>query len=788
MRDGYYVLHDGVVVFANSAFCAMHGRSVEEVVGMPFLELVTPESRGDVETSYTQSRASLGSSPVEYSRLLADGRKLPTETLSRISFYEGKEASLGICRDISERRALEQKTREAETLNALAQQAASLAHDIRNPLTAIKMNVQMLAAELHGNPTHHRLLEISRKEVESIERSVLEMMHLARPFSLNREIVLLRPFIQDCVDALRTRMEHKGVHVSLRLSPKLDRLRIDPHRIEQTLVNLLFNAIEAVPRGGRIYVSSGRVEHQGSRWGSICVADNGPGIPVELLPYYFDEKQKRRIGLGLDNVKKIVEAHGGAWKSAFVNRGDSGSACGCPWSSDHGRYGSRYRRSASILQSMEVFFQLRSWNVHTAPDGKKGISLAKRMQPDLVVLDIRLPDMDGLEVLKELRSRVPHAEVIMITAHQDMESTIQAIKAGAFDYLHKPIDIDEMDSVLKRLRAMRTAAPATVEDEPANQPLVGLDTLHLIGKSKAMKEVFKKIALASGARVTVLVQGESGTGKDMVAQAIHRNSPWNNKPFTVMDCSTLAPSLVESELFGYEKGAFTGADRTRAGRIELTGDGTVFFDEIGELPLHLQSRLLRFLQEGQFVRVGGVAPIQSNARIIAATNRDLLAMVAEGTFREDLYFRLKVVTIHMPPLRDRRSDIPDLARFLLEKIAARTALRPRMLSEGAIGELMKRDWPGNVRELENTLTRAALMTKSTVLSEEELAASLDGDRYQPATERSVKSLADAERDHILFALESYEWSLGKTCQALQISRPTLRAKIRTYGLGKTTLR
>jgi two-component system response regulator AtoC len=299
-----------------------------------------------------------------------------------------------------------------------------------------------------------------------------------------------------------------------------------------------------------------------------------------------------------------------------------------------------------------------------------------------------------------------------------------------------------------------------------------------------MKDVFKKIALASGSRATVLVQGESGTGKDMLAQVIHHNSPWSNKPFTVMDCSTLAPSLVESELFGYEKGAFTGADRTRAGRIELTGDGTVFFDEIGELPLHLQSRLLRFLQEGQFVRVGGVTPIQSNARIIAATNRDLMAMVSEGTFREDLYFRLKVVTIHMPPLRDRRSDIPELGNFLLKKIAARSSLRPQILSDEAVGELIKRDWPGNVRELENTLTRAALMSNSTVLSDEDIKAALDGDHYRPAPERSVKTLVEVERDHILYALESYNWKLGKTCQALGISRPTLRAKIREFGMAK----
>lgn len=494
---------------------------------------------------------------------------------------------------------------------------------------------------------------------------------------------------------------------------------------------------------------------------------------------------------------------------------------------------------ASILHSMEVFFQLREWEVYTAINGRNGLALAKKLQPTLVVLDIRLPDIDGLDVLKELRCLVPETEVIMITAHQDMESTIQAIKLGAFDYLHKPVDIDEMDSVLKRLLAVQAASTFIPVDVAPKSPKFALGKFHVVGKSMAMKEVFKKIALASGSRATVLVQGESGTGKDMVAQAIHKNSPWSSKPFTVMDCSTLVQSLVESELFGHEKGAFTGADRARAGRIELTGDGTVFFDEIGELPLHLQSRLLRFLQEGQFVRVGGGAPIQSNARIIAATNRDLRAMVTEGKFREDLFFRLQVVTIYMPPLRDRLSDIPALAQFLLEKIAVRSALLPRTLSNGAISELMKHDWPGNVRELENALTRASLMSKSTVLSEEDIVTALEGiDRslLLPRTrsneaigeqmkqdwpgnvrelentlphaslipnstllseedivttltgihlkKKFVQTLAEAERDHILYVLESCDWNLGNTCQALGTTRPTLRAKIREYGLEK----
>lgn len=311
IRDGYYVIQDGIIVFANNAFCTMHGRSMTEMAGIPFLELVAQESREKVGRSYEKSLTHQTSRLVEFLRLHRDGRKLPTETLAKSSFYEGGAATLGICRDISERRALEQKTREAEMLNALAQQAASLAHDIRNPLTAIKMNVQMLETELKDNPTHQRLIKISQKEVKNIERSVEEMMNLARPFRLNREIVPLRPFIQDCVEALRSRMAHKEVSATVRLSPDLEQLRMDPHRIEQTLVNLLFNAIEAVPRGGHIYVSSGRIKFQGRQWGKISVSDDGPGIPKELLPYVFDEKRSRRIGLGLDNVKKIVEAHGG---------------------------------------------------------------------------------------------------------------------------------------------------------------------------------------------------------------------------------------------------------------------------------------------------------------------------------------------------------------------------------------------------------------------------------------------------------------------------------------------
>jgi len=438
----------------------------------------------------------------------------------------------------------------------------------------------------------------------------------------------------------------------------------------------------------------------------------------------------------------------------------------------------------SIRESMEMFFSLRGWKVHTAINGREGLSLIKRIRPLLVVLDIRLPDMSGLEVLEQVADRFPEIHVIAITAYQSMESTIQAIKLGAFDYIHKPIDISEMDSVIERLEQVASASRRI--DLEAPQPESDFDGKYsqIIAKSRKMKEVFKKIALVSESRVTVLIQGESGTGKELIARCIHQNSPWSNESLSVMDCSTIVDSLMESELFGYEKGAFTGADETRKGKIELAGDGTIFFDEIGELPLQLQSKLLRFLQSREFTRVGGSRPIGSNARIIAATHRDLASLVHKGKFREDLYYRLKVVTIEVPTLRQRRSDIPLLANYFLQKIAHEVRSEPKCLEGAALNLLVDHDWPGNVRELENVLTRAAVMTKSAVLTLAHTASCLQDRPELQREPDSHTSLKAIERDHILRVLNSCGWHLGNTCATLGVSRPTLRARMKEYGIDK----
>jgi two-component system response regulator AtoC len=436
----------------------------------------------------------------------------------------------------------------------------------------------------------------------------------------------------------------------------------------------------------------------------------------------------------------------------------------------------------SILESMEMFFKIRNWDVYTAANGPDGIRLVEQVRPFLVILDIRLPGMTGLEVLEKLRERFPKLQVIVITAFQSMESTIQAIKLGAFDYLHKPIDIAEMDAVIRRLELTALADPHH-EFEAFDQGFSPCDRRpQIIARSSKMKEVFKTIAMVSESRVTVLIQGESGTGKELIARSIHHNSPWSDKPFTVMDCSTLVDSLVESELFGYEKGAFTGATDTRKGRLELTGEGTILFDEIGELPLLMQSKLLRFLQSGEFVRVGGNRPIYSNARIIAATNRNLTKLVQEGKFREDLYYRLKVVTIDAPPLRSRKSDIPVLASFFLHKAAYQNVSESKRLSPEALELFMDYDWPGNIRQLENLIIRCSVLTPSAVLTREHAEACMKDSPAFAMFERSATSLEEVEREHILKVLDSNEWHLGRTCDRLRLSRPTLRARMKKYGL------
>lgn len=431
----------------------------------------------------------------------------------------------------------------------------------------------------------------------------------------------------------------------------------------------------------------------------------------------------------------------------------------------------------SILESLEMYFSEKGHEVHKSLTGSQGLALYSEYKPDVVILDIRLPDTSGLELLYEMQKVGFASKTIMITAYHDMKSTIESMKGGAYDYIHKPLDIDEVEKVVQR--AIEVLEVDRRADSPEHkEQTVSRDVI--VGKSEKMREVFKMIGLLCQNRATVLIQGETGTGKELVARSIHSNSPFDQEPFVTLDCSSIVETLMESELFGHEKGAFTGATQTKRGKIELAAKGTLFLDEIGELPMGLQSNLLGFLQRREFSRVGGNSPIQANCRVIAATNRDLSSLVRKGMFKEDLYYRLKVVSIPIPPLRERISDIPELVNHFLQKINFDLGKQVFKLQTGVLELLMSHPWTGNVRELENVLVEAIVRTQGKVMLRDDMQKFLATQSTKTEKVQHSHSLPHIEKEHIENILTSVEGNRTKAAQILGVSLPTLRKKIREY--------
>jgi DNA-binding NtrC family response regulator len=434
-----------------------------------------------------------------------------------------------------------------------------------------------------------------------------------------------------------------------------------------------------------------------------------------------------------------------------------------------------------IRETLDMFLQEKGYEVFTADTGERGLEAVFAENPDIVILDVRLPGLDGLEVLRRITEAALVTSVIMITAYHDMDIAIQAVKLGAYECIHKPLDIEELEVTLNKV----------VDNLRLNNRLENLLTEisqdyrvdNIVGKTKVMQDIFKIIGLVSENRATVLVQGESGTGKELIAKAIHYNSSFKKEPFLPINISALVETLLESELFGHEKGAFTGASHLKRGKIELAQQGTIFLDEIGELSPFLQVKLLRFLQEREFERVGGEKTLHSSARVIAATNRKLATLVAEGKFREDLYFRLKVVEIYVPPLRERKADIPLLIEHLVNKINRDLHKSITKIPNTVMDALVRYEWPGNIRELENVLTRAAVLSKGDILLPDYLPDfSVPCRPGEAESLGAVKPLEQVKMEHVRAVLDCVRWDRGKACILLKVSRPTLRKMIKDYNL------
>ncbi|MCI0349515.1 MAG: sigma-54 dependent transcriptional regulator, partial [Acidobacteriales bacterium] len=367
----------------------------------------------------------------------------------------------------------------------------------------------------------------------------------------------------------------------------------------------------------------------------------------------------------------------------------------------------------SICESLSLYLAEEGYEVGTALSGEEGLERAQMGGWDVVILDIFLSDADGMDILRRLKEKVADASVIMITAFHDMPTTVRAMKLGAVEYIHKPLEIDELDAAIRRVLKRKAEARQRNRDFIPLSPR--FQERGLVGKSWAMKEIFKTIGIVSQSKTTVLIEGESGTGKELIARAIHDHTD-PAKPFISINCSAIVETLLESELFGHEKGAFTGASYRKLGKFELANSGTLLLDEIGDMSLNMQVKLLRVMQEREFERVGGRARVRTDVRIIGATNKPLRERAAQGAFREDLYYRLNVIHIAVPSLRERPEDIPLLVDHLLHKLNRELQKKISRIQTQAMELLAGCDWPGNIRQLENTLRRAAVHNHGELLT------------------------------------------------------------------------
>ncbi len=434
-----------------------------------------------------------------------------------------------------------------------------------------------------------------------------------------------------------------------------------------------------------------------------------------------------------------------------------------------------------VREILNVNLKELGHKVFLAENGAKGLKAVEKYSPDLIICDLIMPDMNGIQVLEKVKNYDPYIQVILFTAYYDMSSIIKAMQKGAFDYMQKPIDMEQLKIKINRalkIQSVSQQLEAYISEDFLEYQLDN----SLIGRTPAMREIFKNIGQLSSNKVSVLIQGESGTGKELIAKVIHYNGVSKDQPFVAVNCTALSRELLESELFGHVKGAFTGAIKDKKGKFELAREGTIFLDEISEMSLDLQAKLLRVLQEREFEKVGGEYTLPMKARIIAASNRDLEKLVEAGQFREDLYYRLKVFTINLPPLRERKEDIPLLVVHFLKKINKELHKNVMKIPMEVMELLQEYDWPGNVRELENILLQAVVLSSSDVLVKENILLRKKNKTKDTPPAEELLSLEEVEKRHIKYVLEKVNGDKQKAIQILGISKPTLYSKLEKYNL------
>ena len=442
----------------------------------------------------------------------------------------------------------------------------------------------------------------------------------------------------------------------------------------------------------------------------------------------------------------------------------------------------------SILTSLAGILEDEGYTTLCAVDGVEALELAQKELPDLVLLDIWMPRLDGMDTLTKLKSLYPELAVVMMSGHGTIETAVRSTKMGAFDFIEKPLSLEKVIVTVANVLSMRRLR----EENESLRELV-LQDHEMVGSSAPLNHLREEITLVAPSDASVLITGENGTGKELVARAIHYHSPRRDKPFTEINCAAIPEELIESELFGHERGAFAGAAAQKKGKFELADGGTVFLDEIGDMPVKTQAKVLRLLQEGKFERVGGTRTLEVDVRMVAATNKALEEEIRAGSFREDLFYRLNVVSLKVPPLRERSDDIPSLIGHFLQLFSRREGRQLKMMVPEALALMKQYDWPGNVRELKNIIERLVIMTPGQAIdiaqlpeyiAGEDESRGLGGGRLDGVLERN--SLREAreefEKEFIIQKLEEHDWNISKTAESIELERSNLHRKIKNYGI------
>ena len=435
----------------------------------------------------------------------------------------------------------------------------------------------------------------------------------------------------------------------------------------------------------------------------------------------------------------------------------------------------------SIRDTLALILEGEGYRVRTAGSAEDGLAVLEIQRADLVVLDVRLPGMDGLSALREIKSRDNQTDVIMISGHATLSEAVEATRLGAFDFLQKPLN---RDRVLITVRNALEKVQLTYEMERLKQE--GGGRFEMIGGAPVMDRLFREIEKVAPSKARVMISGESGTGKELIARSIHLHSPRREGPFIKVNCAAIPKDLIESELLGYERGAFSGAVSRKRGQFELADQGTIFLDEIGDMALSAQAKVLRVLQTGEFSRVGGERPITVDVRVLSATNKDLKKEVEVGNFREDLYFRLNVVPLHSPPLRDRATDIPALVESFIHESCEENGFRIKEIDASVLPVLQRFGWPGNVRELKNVVERMVIMSEERITQRDiptEIIGAAPSGSIPVGTDKTLRQFReDMEREYILFKLQETEWNVSKTAELLGIERTNLHKKMKSLGV------